>query len=152
MKKLLVVILLVFTIISCKDENEENRITQLELVTKYVKGTTGNDVSYTHERDTVIINTPIALIARMVNNSYPNQTKIGYMDIKEAIKDKQYRESIVKMNKTALTAWYIDIFETLDFGYLKVRFIYGNDKTIDSPSIALDRTLSTQIVKLSKTE
>jgi hypothetical protein len=121
---------------------EEYRVEQMSILTEYVRGVTGNILTYSNEGSTVIITIPTVKVASMVNSTY----KI----IEEAITNNEYKEEFTKMMINGLSETYIDVFETCEFDSLKVRFLKLNKTTVDGVPIKLDRTLSKNVVKLER--
>lgn len=141
MNKIIILLILVFNITYAQVTQKE-RAEQMRLMTDYVRGATGNIITYSNEGSTVVITIPTVKVASMVNSTYKK--------IEEAIKYKEYKEKFTKMMINSLSETYIDVFETCEFDKLKVRFLKVNKTTVDGAPIALDRTLSKHIVRLKK--
>ena len=143
MNKILLWFLLNFVFsISNAQVTQKERAEQMALMTKLVRGATGNIITYSNEGSTVIITIPTVKVASMVNSNY----KI----IEEAIKNDNYRKEFTKKMISSLSEMYIDVFETCQFEHLKVRFLKVNKTTVDGTPIALDRTLSKYVRRLKK--
>ncbi|KAB1071579.1 hypothetical protein F6U93_00475 [Tamlana haliotis] len=121
---------------------QEYRADQMLILTDYVRGVTGNIITYSNEGSTVIIEIPTVKVANMVNSTY----KI----IEEAITHNEYKEEFTKSMISGLSETYIDVFETCEFDSIKVRFLKLNKTTVDGVPIKLDRTLSKNVVKLER--
>lgn len=143
MNNLFLTLLLILVFIKSNSQvSQQYRAEQMLILTEYVRGATGNIITYSNEGSTVVVTIPTVKIASMVNSTYK--------EIEEAIKDPKYREKFTKALINELSEMYIDIFETCEFDSLKVRFHKLNKITLDGKSFPLDRTLSKNRVKLER--
>ena len=138
-----IILLSIFFFVTAQTQvTQKYRAEQMKLLTEYVRGATGNIITYSNEGSTVIITIPTVKVANMVN--------VDYKTIEQAINKEKYKEDFTKRMRGSLTEMYIDVFETCAFSKIKVRFQKVNKTTVDGTAIPLDRKLSKHIRKLER--